>query len=134
MDPTAHMKHRDLALRRVPDAPYDFGAQPALTVSEFGRAPICEGGLSHDRYGRDHNGRVGSAIITGGGFRKGTTYGVTDDWGWRVAKDPVHNHDLHATVLHQLGLDHEKLVVRHRGRDFRLTDVAGRVVKGLIES
>ncbi|MEC7584154.1 MAG: DUF1501 domain-containing protein [Planctomycetota bacterium] len=105
-----------------------------MMVSEFGRAPICEGGLSHDRYGRDHNGRVGSAILAGGGFRKGLTYGVTDDWGWRVAEDPVHIHDLQATVLHQLGQNHERLVVRHQGRDFRLTDVGGRVVHDLIES
>ncbi|MEC7584732.1 MAG: DUF1501 domain-containing protein [Planctomycetota bacterium] len=105
-----------------------------LMLSEFGRAPICEGGLSHNRYGRDHNGRVGSAILAGGGFRKGLTYGVTDDWGWRVAEDPVHIHDLQATVLHQLGQNHERLVVRHQGRDFRLTDVGGRVVHELIES
>lgn len=103
-----------------------------MMMGEFGRAPICEGSLTQDRYGRDHNGRVGSALIAGGGFKKGLTYGVTDDWGWKVVKDPVHTHDLQATVLHQLGFDHEKLVTRHQGRDFRLTDVAGRVVKELL--
>lgn len=103
-----------------------------MMMGEFGRAPICEGGLTQDRYGRDHNGRVGSAIIAGGGFKKGLTYGVTDDWGWKVVQDPVHTHDLQATVLHQLGFDHEKLVTRHQGRDFRLTDVGGRVVKEIL--
>ncbi len=103
-----------------------------MMMGEFGRAPICEGGLSHDRYGRDHNGRVGSCIIAGGGFKPGLTYGHTDDWGWNVVENPVHTHDLQATVLHQLGHDHEKLVVRHQGRDFRLTDVGGNVIKAVL--
>ncbi len=103
-----------------------------VMCGEFGRASICEGPLSSSNYGRDHNGRIGSVVIAGGGFKKGFTYGRTDDWGWDVAEDPVHVHDLHATILHQLGLDHEKLVTRHQGRDFRLTDVSGRVVREVL--
>jgi len=103
-----------------------------IMCGEFGRASICEGPLSTTSYGRDHNGRIGSVLVAGGGFKKGLTYGRTDDWGWDVAEDPVHVHDLQATVLHQLGLDHEKLVTRHQGRDFRLTDVKGRVITDLL--
>jgi hypothetical protein len=103
-----------------------------IMCGEFGRASICEGPLSSTSYGRDHNGRIGSVLVAGGGFKKGLTYGTTDDWGWDVAENPVHVHDLQATVLHQLGLDHEKLVTRHQGRDFRLTDVKGRVVNDLL--
>ena len=103
-----------------------------ILCGEFGRASVCEGGLTHDRYGRDHNGRVGSVLLAGGGFKPGITYGRTDDWGWDVAENPVHVNDLQATVLHLLGHDHEKLVTRHQGRDFRLTDVQGRVVHEIL--
>ncbi|MFT7619774.1 MAG: hypothetical protein ACI97A_003431 [Planctomycetota bacterium] len=103
-----------------------------MMMGEFGRASVCEGGLTHDRYGRDHNGRIGSCFVAGGGFKGGLTYGTTDDWGWDVAENPVHINALQGTVLHQLGLDYEKLVARHQGRDFRLTDVKGRVVRELL--
>lgn len=103
-----------------------------IMCGEFGRTSVCEGPLTQGSYGRDHNGHVGSVVVAGGGFKRGLTYGSTDEWGWDVAENPVHVHDLHATVLHNLGLDHEKLVVRHQGRDFRLTDVKGRVIRDLL--
>ncbi len=67
--------------------------------------------------------------MAGGGVKPGVTYGTTDDFGYNVAEDPVHVHDLHATILHLMGIDHEKLTYRYQGRDFRLTDVSGRVVR-----
>jgi hypothetical protein len=70
--------------------------------------------------------------LAGGGIRPGTVYGETDDFSYNIVRDPVHVHDLHATILHLLGFDHERLTYRHEGRDFRLTDVAGKVVKGML--
>ncbi|HEU4417983.1 MAG TPA: DUF1501 domain-containing protein [Planctomycetota bacterium] len=101
-------------------------------AGEFGRTPYCEGPLAFDSYGRDHNALACSVLVAGGGFRPGYAHGKTDDWGWSATEDIVHVHDLHATILHQLGLDHLKLTVRSQGRDFRLTDVAGKVVKELL--
>jgi hypothetical protein len=101
-------------------------------AGEFGRTPYCEGPLAFDNYGRDHNNLACSAIVAGGGFRLGYAHGKTDEYGWSAAEDIVHVHDLHATILHQLGIDHSKLTVRSQGRDFRLTDVAGRVEKKLL--
>jgi hypothetical protein len=83
--------------------------------------------------GRDHQQLCGGLLLLGGGFRGGISHGETDDWGWDVVKDPVHVHDVQATVLHALGLDHLKLVTRYQGRDFRLTDVGGNVVNALLE-
>jgi hypothetical protein len=103
-----------------------------LFCGEFGRTSYCEGPLSFANYGRDHQQLCGGLLLIGGGFRGGFAYGETDEWGWDVVKDPVHVHDVQATVLHALGLDHLKLVTRYQGRDFRLTDVAGRVVKPLL--
>jgi uncharacterized protein (DUF1501 family) len=103
-----------------------------IFAGEFGRTSYCEGPLAFGTYGRDHNQLCASALVAGGGFKKGFVYGKTDDWGWDVAEQPVHVHDLQATVLHQLGLEHSKLTWRHLGRDFRLTDVAGNVVKDLL--
>lgn len=100
-------------------------------AGEFGRTPYCEGPLAFDSYGRDHNALACSVLVAGGGFRGGLGYGKTDDWGWAATEDVVHLHDLHATILQQLGLDHTKLTVRAQGRDFRLTDVAGKIVPGL---
>jgi hypothetical protein len=99
---------------------------------EFGRTPYCEGPLAFDSYGRDHNALACSALLAGGGFKAGHAHGRTDDWGWSAVDDVVHVHDLHATILHQLGLDHQKLTVRAQGRDFRLTDVGGKIVDGLL--
>lgn len=103
-----------------------------VLVSEFGRTPHCEGGLSADSYGRDHHNIAFPALLAGGGVRPGMIHGETDEWGWDVVRDPAHVHDLHATALHCLGLDHERLVHRHQGRDFRLTDVAGRVMSEIL--
>jgi len=101
-------------------------------AGEFGRTPYCEGRFSRKSYGRDHNNRVGSMWMTGGGVKGGVTHGETDEWGWDTVKDPVHVNDLQATLLHTLGVDHEQLTYRSQGRDFRLTDVAGRVVREVL--
>lgn len=98
-------------------------------TSEFGRKP---GDGSPDEEGRTHWSTAYSSWVAGGGFKGGLVYGSTDDYGYTVASNPVHIHDLQATLLNQLGMDHTKLTFRHAGRDFRLTDVSGRVVKDLI--
>lgn len=104
-----------------------------LLGSEFGRTPVLNlGGFRSVHNGRDHNVHGFTYLLAGGGVKPGTIYGATDDFGFKVAENPVHVHDLHATVLHLLGLDHEKLTYRYSGRDFRLTDVEGRVVKEII--
>ncbi len=100
-----------------------------LWGGEFGRTPTTEGGD-----GRDHNHHGFTMWMAGGGAKGGTAYGATDDFGFKAVQDKVHVHDLHATVLHLMGFDHEKLTYRHAGRDFRLTDVSGRVVKEIVKS
>lgn len=99
---------------------------------EFGRTNYCQGDLSDKNYGRDHHPRAYTIWMAGGGVKKGMTYGETDEFGYNVVKDPVHVNDFHATVLHLMGLDHEKLTFKHLGRRYRLTDVAGKVVKPII--
>ena len=100
---------------------------------EFGRTPTVEvSGRIQVAAGRDHNSHGFSSIVAGGGFKGGLRYGATDDFGFKAERNPVHVHDLHATLLHQLGLDHKRLTYRHSGRDFRLTDVHGEVVRDLI--
>ena len=96
-------------------------------TGEFGRTPTTEG-----KNGRDHNPYGYSMWLAGGGIRAGQVYGATDELGFRAVENPVHVHDLNATFLHQFGLDHEKLTWRHEGRDFRLTDVFGNVVSGIL--
>jgi hypothetical protein len=104
-----------------------------LWASEFGRTPFVQGDLSKPNgHGRDHLGSCYSMWVAGGGFKGGTTYGETDDYCYNVAKDAVDVHDLQATLLHQLGIDHTRLTYRYQGRDFRLTDVYGNVVQPLI--
>lgn len=98
-----------------------------LWGGEFGRTPTSQGDD-----GRDHNHHGFSVWLAGGGVRGGLTYGATDEFGFKAVENPVHVHDLHATLLHLMGLDHEKLTYRYSGRDFRLTDVQGEVVKGII--
>ena len=98
---------------------------------EFGRTVYGQGGQVDD-YGRDHHGRCFSMWMAGGGIKPGIVHGATDDYGYNIVSDPVHIHDLHATLLHCLGIDHERLTYRYQGRDFRLTDVHGTVVKGLL--
>lgn len=100
---------------------------------EFGRTPSVEvSGLVFVQNGRDHNNHGFSTVVAGGGFRGGMTYGATDDFGFKAVENPVHPHDLHATILHLMGLDHTRLTYRYSGRDFRLTDVAGRIIKDIL--
>lgn len=99
---------------------------------EFGRTVYCQGHLTKDDYGRDHHGRCFTVWMAGGGVKPGVTYGETDDYGYNVVRDPVHVHDLQATILHCLGIDHRRLTYRFQGRDYRLTDVAGQVVKPVL--
>ena len=98
---------------------------------EFGRTNYCQGNLTADNYGRDHHPRCFTIWMAGGGIKPGV-YGETDEFGYNIQSDPVHVHDFHATALHLLGLDHEKLVYKHLGRRYRLTDVSGKVVPGII--
>ncbi|MEX2512855.1 MAG: DUF1501 domain-containing protein [Cyclobacteriaceae bacterium] len=99
---------------------------------EFGRTNYSQGKLTKENYGRDHHPRCFSIWMAGGGVKPGFVYGETDEFGYNITKDPVHVHDFQATVLHQLGLDHERLIYKHLGRRFRLTDVAGKVVKDIL--
>jgi hypothetical protein len=117
---------RDLAQRGLLD--------DTLVVwgGEFGRTTYSQGKLEAANHGRDHHGRCFTMWLAGGGIRPGLQYGKTDDFCYNVVRDPVHVHDLNATLLHQLGLDHERLVHRFQGRDYRLTDVHGRVVRELL--
>ncbi|MGC4047845.1 MAG: DUF1501 domain-containing protein [Armatimonas sp.] len=96
---------------------------------EFGRTVYCQGTLKRDDYGRDHHGRCFSLWMTGGGVKGGTVVGQTDDYGYNIVKDPVKTQDLNATILHLLGVDHTRLTYRYQGRDFRLTDVEGDVIR-----
>ncbi|MBI3416957.1 MAG: DUF1501 domain-containing protein [Verrucomicrobia bacterium] len=98
---------------------------------EFGRTPYAEN-QKDQKSGRDHHHTAFSMLLAGGGVRGGMTYGASDELGMNAVENPVHVHDLHATILHLLGLDHEKLTYRYAGRDFRLTDVSGRVVKEIV--
>ena len=99
---------------------------------EFGRTVYAQGGLNMEKYGRDHHPRCFSMWLAGGGIKGGTTYGTTDDFSFNVVENPVPVYDLHATMLHCLGIDHEKLTFKFQGRHYRLTDVHGNVVKGLL--
>ncbi len=99
---------------------------------EFGRTVYCQGKLTADDYGRDHHPRCFTVWLAGGGVRPGITHGATDDYCYNITSDPVHVHDLHATILHCLGIDHTKLTFKFQGRHFRLTDVAGTVVKPVL--
>jgi len=116
---------------------------------EFGRTAYCQGGLTHENYGRDHHPRCFTVWMAGGGVKPGITYGRTDDYGYNIADEQgnplrpqptrehwtpgtMHIHDLNATILHLLGIDHKRLTYRYQGRDFRLTDVHGHVTHDLI--
>ncbi len=104
-----------------------------IISGEFGRTPAVEvSGLVNVQNGRDHNSHGFSSIVAGGGFKGGIAYGATDEFGFKAVENPVNTHDLHATVLNQLGLDHTKLTYRYSGRDFRLTDVAGNVIRDIL--
>jgi hypothetical protein len=99
---------------------------------EFGRTPMAQGDVDGDNVGRDHHIRGFSLWMAGGGIKPGMTYGATDELGYYAVENKVHVHDLHATMLRLLGVDHERLTYRYQGRDFRLTDVAGKVVSDIL--
>ena len=99
---------------------------------EFGRSAYCQGVFTEETYGRDHHPRAFTIWMAGGGVKPGISYGETDDFSYNIVKDPVHIHDLHATMLHLLGIDHTKLTFPYQGRNFRLTDVRGQVVRGIL--
>ena len=99
---------------------------------EFGRTAYSQGDLNAKKYGRDHHPRCFSIWMAGGGIKPGTVYGQTDEIGYNIVENPMHVHDLHATMLHLLGIDHERLTFRYQGRRFRLTDVHGHVAKDII--
>jgi uncharacterized protein (DUF1501 family) len=99
---------------------------------EFGRTVYCQGQITNHNYGRDHHPRCFSLWMSGGGIKSGMVLGETDDYSYNIVSNPIHVHDLQATILHQLGIDHTRLTYRYQGRDFRLTDVHGRVVKEVL--
>jgi hypothetical protein len=115
---------RDLQARGL------FDQTLLVFCTEFGRTPWSQDGKGKNN--RQHHARAFSCWLAGGGVKPGLVYGATDDIGNRVTENPVHVHDFHATILHLLGFDHTKLTFRHAGRDYRLTDVAGNVVKGIL--
>ncbi|MCA8988648.1 MAG: DUF1501 domain-containing protein [Planctomycetaceae bacterium] len=99
---------------------------------EFGRTNYCQGKLAGENFGRDHHPRCFSMWMAGGGIRGGQTYGQTDDFSYNIVENPMHVHDFHATLLHLLGIDHERLTFRYQGRAFRLTDVHGHVAESIL--
>jgi hypothetical protein len=99
---------------------------------EFGRTVYSQGSIEPTNYGRDHHGRCYSIWMAGGGVKPGITYGQTDDFCYNIVENPVHIHDVNATVLHSLGINHERLVYKFQGRDFRLTDIHGEIVRGIL--
>jgi hypothetical protein len=99
---------------------------------EFGRTVYSQGKIEKENYGRDHHGRNYAVWMAGGGIKPGISYGETDDFCYNITENPVHIHDLNATVMHCLGINHEQLTYRFQGRDFRLTDIHGEVVKGIL--
>jgi uncharacterized protein (DUF1501 family) len=108
-----------------------LGSTLVACASEFGRTAITQG-KDMASAGRDHHPHAYSVFLAGGGVQGGQVIGKTDELGWKVAEDPVHMNDFHATLLHLFGLDHKKLTFRHQGLDMRLTDVAGKVVAKLV--
>jgi hypothetical protein len=99
---------------------------------EFGRTVYCQGKLTAEDYGRDHHPRCFTAWMAGAGIKAGTSWGETDEFGYNIVRDPVHVHDLNATILHLLGIDHTRLTFKFQGRHYRLTDVHGEVVQGIL--
>ncbi|MEO2048849.1 MAG: DUF1501 domain-containing protein [Pirellulales bacterium] len=103
-----------------------------IWAGEFGRTVYCQGKLTKENYGRDHHPRCFSVWLAGGGIKGGMSYGETDDYCYNIVRDPMHIHDLHATMLHCLGIDHKKLTYKFQGRYYRLTDVHGNIVKQIL--
>ena len=111
------------------------GSNSGAGSATTGGDPLARGIALHNQgklNGRDHNNQGFSYILAGGGVKGGLVYGATDDFGFKAVDKPVHVHDLHATILHLLGIDHTKLTYRYSGRDFRLTDVSGTVIHDII--
>lgn len=108
-----------------------FDSTLVIWGGEFGRKPVRDRN-GNDNPGRDHNAKAFTTVLAGGGVKGGTIYGATDEFGGAAIENKVHIHDLHATILALLGFDHEKLTYRYNGRDFRLTNVSGQVVKPVI--
>ena len=98
---------------------------------EFGRTPFGQGDPANPK-GRDHFGKAYSWWMAGGGVKRGTVYGETDDFAWNITANPVHVHDMQATMLHLCGIDHTRLTYRYQGRQYRLTDVHGEIVQGIL--
>ena len=103
-----------------------------LWGGEFGRTPMMQGALKPDQIGRDHHPHGYTVWMAGGGVKGGLVHGATDEFGFYAVNDKVHVHDLHATILYLFGIEHTKLTYRFQGRDFRLTDVSGEVVKAIV--
>ncbi|HAH45875.1 MAG TPA: sulfatase, partial [Planctomycetaceae bacterium] len=101
-------------------------------AGEFGRTVYCQGTLTATNYGRDHHPRCFTVWAAGGGMKPGMTFGQTDDFSYNITETPLPVHDLNATILHCLGIDHKKLTYKFQGRDYRLTDVHGNVVQELL--
>ena len=99
---------------------------------EFGRTSYTQGSIDSPGYGRDHHPRCFTIFMAGAGVKKGITFGATDEFGYNLTEDPVHVHDFLATIMHLLGIDHERLTFKHQGRRYRLTDVHGHVVKNIL--
>ena len=99
---------------------------------EFGRTGFSQGEVTKESFGRDHHPNAYTMLLAGAGVKKGYTYGRTDDFGYHVVENPVHVHDLNATLLHIMGVDHEKLTYKYKGRRFRLTDVHGKVINDIL--
>ena len=99
---------------------------------EFGRTNYSQGNLNSEGWGRDHHPKCFTIFMAGAGVKKGFTYGATDEFGYNVLNNPVHVHDFNATLLHLLGIDHERLTYKYQGRRFRLTDVHGKVVQDIL--
>jgi hypothetical protein len=99
---------------------------------EFGRTIYSQGGITADNYGRDHHPRCFTVLMAGAGVKKGLTLGATDDFCYNITENPVHVHDLNATILHLMGVEHTRLTYRSQGRDFRLTDIHGNLIKPVL--
>ena len=99
---------------------------------EFGRTIYSQGKLTKTNYGRDHHPRCFSLLLAGAGIKSGLTYGSTDEYCYNITENPVHVHDLNATILHLMGVDHKRLTYKYQGRDFRLTDIHGNVIHDVL--
>jgi hypothetical protein len=109
-----------------------FDSTLIIWGGEFGRTIYCQGTLTAEDYGRDHHPRCFTVWLAGAGIKAGSSFGQTDDFSYNIAADPVHVHDLHATILHLLGIDHTRLTFKYQGRHYRLTDVHGQVVQQVL--